>query len=269
MCAGAKKRGNVERLTRTIRRLAGDSRAASVDSGIEDVPGAPTWPIEAPGTAQPAPPPVGLNWATVSQGLDIDLEVLQHEGIIVLTGEYFPESGFFFDPVTLQGGHVDVGDIALRHGYFLGNITARDFGTWYPMAAPRAEGAGLPVVRPTRGSIIGLFPSRRAAERARSTLMQGALGAGIRLDDSPLGCELTIDRPELPGSVATVIASHGGAVISIGGEPVVAGTADGAMTTAPSLPAPEGDTRRPGTGSAADSEAPSRELGGSEEIPQL
>lgn len=259
----------MERLTRTIRKLAGDSRAASVETGIEDVPGAPTWPIEAPGSAQPAPPPVGLNWATVSQGLGIDLEILEHEGIIVLAGDYFPESGFFFDPVTLAGRHVDVGDIALRHGYFLGNITARDFATWYPMDSTGARAQGLPVVRQTRGTIIGLFPNRRAAERARSAVMQGALGAGLRLDESPLGCELTIDRPERPGTVATVIASHGGAVISIGGETIAAGTLDGAMSTAPSLPAPEADARRQGTGSAGDSEAASRERGGSEQLPRL
>jgi hypothetical protein len=249
--------------------LTGDSRAASVESGIEDVPGAPTWPIQAPGSGQPAPPPVGLSWATVSRGLDIDLELLEHEGIIVVAGDYFPESGFLIDPVSLLGQHVDVGDMALRHGYFLGNITARDFATWFPLAPTRPGGSGLPVIRRARGAIIGLFPNRRAAERAKAAVMQGALGAGVRLEDSPLGCELRVDRPELPGTVATIMASHGGAVISIGGEPVAAQSADGVMTTAPSLPAPEGDTWRPGTGSASDSEAPSLEVGGSEEIPRL
>ena len=259
----------MERLSRAIRRLAGDSRSASVDSGIEDVPGAPTWPIQAPESGQPAPPPMGLNWATVSDSLGIDLEVLEHDGIIVLAGEYFPESGFFIDPMTLEGQHVDVGDIALRHGYFLGNITTRDFAAWFPLAPARSDRSGLPVIRRSRGSIIGLFPDRRAAERARTTVMQGALGAGIRLEESALGSELTVLRPESAGAVATVIASHGGALISLAGEPVAAAPSRGAPTTAPSLPAPEGDSWRPGPGSTADSEARSLQRGGSEEIPRL
>lgn len=259
----------MERLSKAIRRLTGDSRTASVESGIEDVPGAPTWPIQAPGSGQPAPPPVGLSWATVSRAIEIDLEVLEHEGIIVVAGDYFPESGFFIDPVSLQAQHVDVGDSALRHGYFLGNITARDFATWFPLAPAGPVPSGLPVIRQTRGAIIGLFPSRRAAERAKSAVMQGALGAGVRLEESSLGWDLTVDHPEMPGAVATIMASHGGAVISIGGEPVAAQPADRAMATAPSLPAPEADSWRPGTGSASDSEAPSLEVGGSEEIPRL
>lgn len=253
----------------TERRLEGDSQAASIESSIEDVPGAPTWPIEAPGSGQPAPPPVGLSWATVAQALRIDLEVLQHEGIIVLAGEYFPESGYFFDPDTIEAQHVDVGDFALRHGYFLGSMTARDFAEWYPMAPQGTRAAGVPVVRQSRGAIIGLFTDRRAANRARSAVMQGALGAGVRLEDGPLGCELRVDRPEQPGAVATAIASHGGAVISVAGRPVGAGTSRGAMTPAPPMPDAEADAWHPGTGTTSDSQAPSVEPGGSEEFPRL
>jgi hypothetical protein len=253
----------------TERRLRGDSRAASVETAIEDVPGSPTWPIEAPGSSLPAPPPVGLNWATVSQRLGIDLRVLQHEGAIILAGEYFPESGFFFDPDTLAAQQVDVGDVALRNGYFLGNITARDFAAWYPPAPKRWPAAGVPVVHRARGAVIGLFSDRRAAERTKTAILQGAIGGGIRLEDGPLGTELRVDRPEQPGSVATVIASHGGAVISIGGGPVGVGRSQGPMTTAPAMPAAEADSRRPGTGSSSDNQAPAVELGGSEEYPRL
>lgn len=253
----------------TERRLEGDSEAASLESGIEDVPGTPTWPIQAPGSGQPAPPPVGLNWATVARGLGIAREVLEHEGIIVLAGEYFPESGFFFDPDTLQAQHVDVGDVALRHGYFLGNITARDFGEWYPLTSTSTPASGVSVIHRERGAIIGLFSNQRAAQRAKSAVMQGALGAGVRVEDGPLGSELTVERPELPGAVATAIASHGGAVISIGGRPVRAAAGAGPLATAPAMADAEGDSLRPGTGASSDSQAPSVEIGGSEEFPRL
>jgi hypothetical protein len=209
-----------------------------------------------------------LSWSIVSQALGTDLELLQHEGIIVVAGDYFPESGYFFDPVTMAAQHVDVGDFALRHGYFLGNITARDFAQWFPPAPMSPRAPGVPVVRQTRGAIIGLFADRRWATRARSAVMQGALGAGIQLEDGPLGTELRVDRPEQPGPVATIIASHGGAVISIAGEPI-AGGAGGAMTPAPAMEEAEADAWRPGTGSSSDSQAPSVHTGGSEEFPRL
>lgn len=249
------------------RRLEGDSASASRESSVGDVPGAPTWPIEAPGSGQPAPP-VGLNWTAVSQALGIDVELLQHEGVIVVAGDYFPESGYFFDPETMAAQHVDVGDFALRHGYFLGSMTARDFAQRYPLAPKSPPARGAPVVRQTRGAVIGLFADRRGAARAKAAVMQGALGAGIRLEDGPLGSELRVDRPEQTGAVATIIAAHGGAVISIGGEPVVA-SPRGAMTPAPSMVEAQADAWRPGTGSASDSQAPSVETGGSEEFPRL
>lgn len=252
----------------TERKLEGDSEAASIESGIEDVRGAPTWPIQAPGSGGPPPPPVGLSWATVAQGLGLDLEMLLHEGIIVLAGQYFPESGFFFDPKTLEAQHVDVGDIALRHGYFLGNMTARDFAEWYPLASKSPRAPGVPVVHQTQGTIIGLFSDRRAAQRAKTAVLQGALGAGLRLEDSALGCELIVARPREPGAVATAMAAHGGAIISIGGQPV-SGTDGGAMTSAPAMASPQADAWRAGTGSSSDSQSPSLETGGSEEFPRL
>lgn len=259
----------MKRLEKARRMLWGDSRAASRESAVEDTPGSPTWPIQSPDSNEPSAPPVGLSWSTVSEGLGIDLRLLQHEGIVVLAGEYFPESGFFFDPDTLLAQHVDVGDVALRHGYFLGNITARDFAEWFQVAPGGGTVAGLPVVRSESGPIIGLFRDELSAKRATSVVLQGSLGSGIRLERGPLGSELTVGRAEQPGAVATAVAALGGAVISIGGRPVGTRTERGPLTTAAPLPSPEGDRWRPGTGATSDSQTPSVELGGSEEFPRL
>jgi hypothetical protein len=164
---------------------------------------------------------------------------------------------------------VDVGDVALRHGYFLGNITARDFSEWFRLAPDGGTVAGLPVVRSESGPIIGLFRDELSAKRASSVVLQGSLGSGIRLERGPLGSELTVGRAEQPGAVATAIAALGGAVISIGGRPVGTRSERGPLTTAPPLPSPEGDRWRPGTGATSDSQTSSVELGGSEEFPRL
>src|SRR5207302_1446755 len=99
--------------------------------------------------------------------------------LIVLTGEYFPTAGVFIDPQEFSVQHVDVGDMALRHGYFIGNITARDFSERFPATLPRSR-SGLPIMRTDKGPIIGLFPAAQQAARARSAILQGAVGAGLR-----------------------------------------------------------------------------------------
>lgn len=244
--------------------LASEGASAAKQTKVGDTAGSPTWPIsdESP---HPAPPPVGLNWGTVAEGLGVDVRILEHEGLIVLAGEYFPEAGFFIDPQTLDAQHVDVGDSALRHGYFIGNLTAREFKDRLRLIAA-GRPAGLPVMRRQGGPIIGLFADELQAKRAKSAVLQGAVGAGIRSEAGPIGVELRVERPMQPGAVASLIASHGGAVISIGGATVAGERTSGALSTAPSLPAAEADSTRRGTGSASDSQAASTEPGGSVEF---
>jgi hypothetical protein len=246
------------------RRLEGEGSAASRQTGLEDVAGAPTWPIPATETA-PAPPPVGLNWGTVAERLSMDRRILQHEGLIVLAGEYFPEAGFFLDPATLDAQHVDVGDIALRHGYFIGNLSAREFSERLRVSA-QASQSGRRVVHAERGPIIGLFADERSPRRVKTAVLQGAVGAEISIERGPLGLEVRVGRVESGGTVASLIASHEGAVISIAGKPVAGEPASSApMSTAPDLPAAEADAYRPGTGVTSDSQAPARRPGSSEE----
>lgn len=195
-----------------------ESDTAERDSGIEDVPGAPTWPI-ASGEAEPetAAPPVGLNWGAVSERLGVDRRVLIHDGIIVVGGEYYPENGFFIDPRTMQARHVHAGDMALKSGYFLGEVTASEFGVTFPVEG-RSTPSGRVVPPHDTGPIIGLFADRINAERARSKIMRNSLGADVGLEDGPLGSQLRVGNPLLPGRVATVIAGYEGAVLSIGGK---------------------------------------------------
>jgi hypothetical protein len=190
------------------------------DSSVGDRPGAPTWPIPTPTSAdEPAPPPVGLNWQVLAERLAVDRRVLEHDGVIVLAGEYFPEEGFFFDPSTLTAQPADVGDIALQHGYFLGDLAIRDFRVRIPLGRPTRL-HGHPIIRHEAGTIIGLFPSEIETRRARQQILQGSLGSGLSQEAGPLGVELRVEHPELPGRVATVIAANGGAVISVSGKPV-------------------------------------------------
>lgn len=247
-----------------------DGTLAAQDSGVADRPGAPTWPIP-PGEAEPepAPPPVGLNWGVVAERLGVDRRVLEHDGIIVLAGEYFPEEGYFLDPVTLTARHVDVGDMALRHGYLLGDLTIRDFRVQIPLNLDSGS-RGRTVVRPAGGPLIGLFPRDVDAQRAKQQVLRGSLGTGLVTEEGPLGVELRVERAELAGRVATVIASNGGAVISVGGKPMRADLAQsGPIATGAALPDAEADAPRHGTGSASDSQTRAAELGGSEEFRRL
>lgn len=197
--------------------LDAESEAASKESSLGDVPGSPTWPITE--EASVTPPPVGLNWQAVSARLGMDLRILEHEGQIVLKGEYFPSDGFFIDPDGFAVLSVGVGDKAPRHGYFLGRLTVRDLSERLAPAMPETRG-GLAITRESRGPIIGLFPSEQQAKRARNAILQGAVGAGLRSDPGPLGIELRVERPEQPGMVATLIAANGGAVTSIAGQSI-------------------------------------------------
>lgn len=232
-----------------VERVEGAIEAQ--DSSIEDTPGAPSWPIPATGTVQEAPtPPVGLNWAAVAAQLGTDRRVLEHDGQIVLTGEYFPEAGFFIDPQTFDARVVDVGQIALRSGYFLGDLTVSEFHIQIPLARKTAQPWGKPVIVPQTGSIIGLFASQAEAERAKRKIIQGSLGSGISIEHGPLGVELRVAHPEVAGRVATIIASQGGAVVSVAGRGF---GGNGPTATGSSLP---GDARRRGTGAASDSGGP-------------
>jgi hypothetical protein len=230
------------------------ARAAARQASRGDVPAAPTTPMPAATETAPASPPrVGLNWRVVATRLGIRSEALQQVGIIVLAGEYFPEGGFVLDPETLRARWVDVGDVALRHGYFLGDLAIRDYQLNLDIVTPPPL-KGVPIVPVTRGPIIAVFAGRVEAERAKRRILAGSLGSGLRIEDGPLGPELHVQQPELPGRVATTIAADGGAVISVGGRPVADMAGQGAMATGLALG--EGDRPRGGTGATGDSSAP-------------
>jgi len=152
----------------------------------------------------------------------MDLRVLEQEGQIVLQGEYFPSDGYFIDPDSFATQSVGVGDKAPRHGYFLGRLTVRDLSKRLVPTVPERR-TGLPITRDQRGPIIGLFSSEQQAKRARSAILQGAVGAGLRSESGPLGVELRVERPEQPGIVASLIAANGGAVISVAGQSIARG----------------------------------------------
>lgn len=208
------------------QRLAGDglsalrteSEAQEHQSVRGDVPGAPSWPIVASAAnADTAPPPVGLNWARVADRIGVDLEILEHDGCIVLAGEYVPAPGFVIDPATFLARSARIGDRVLYHSYFIGELTASEFGL---KLSVDLDSGSVPnaVVRTTPGPIIGLFGDGADAERARRQLMEGSIGYGVSMQHGPLGTELRVARAENTGGVATVMASHHGAVIAVSGE---------------------------------------------------
>lgn len=227
---------------------------AAEDSSRGDVPGAPTWPI-LPGVqvADAGAPPVGLNWTSVADRLGLDRRFLEHDGAIVLAGEYFPEAGYFLDPVTLKARFVDVGEIALRRGYFLGELALRDTDAALTLDTSPAM-AAHPIVLRDSGPIIGLFNRPDAAERACRRLLRGSLAAGIVTAEGPLGIEVHIRHAELPGRVASVIAGEGGAVISVGGQTIQSEGSTGVMATGAGTGM--GDEPRGGTGATSGSPGP-------------
>lgn len=234
-----------------VQRVEGAMEAQ--DSSVEDTPGAPSWPMPSTGTAnEAAVPPVGLNWGVVAAQLGVERRVLEHEGQIVLPGEYFPEAGFFIDPGTFDARHVDVGDIALRSGYFLGDITISEFRVQLTIG-PGAARRGKPIVVPQTGPIIGLFTTQLEADRAKRKIIQASLGSGIVTQPGPLGVELRVARPETSGGVATVIAAQGGAVLSVAGRTF---GGSGPMATRSSASGNVGDSRRAGIGAFSGSEGP-------------
>lgn len=232
------------------------SRAAADEQAIEDVPGAPTWPIRDPETPYGFPAaPVGLNWESVADALRVDRAVLEHDGILLLPGEYFPESGYFLDPVTFRAVHVDVGDMAVRPGYFLSNLVVSEQN----LRLPTADSVVLlqnPIVAPLTGPVTALFIDPINAERARRLALRSSLASGARIVPSGDAVELRIETPELPGRVATLLASLGGSVITVGQRPVVLREETGPMATRSTITSYTGDARRGGTGVTSGSPGP-------------
>ncbi|MGI8968173.1 MAG: hypothetical protein ACR2GA_03615 [Chloroflexota bacterium] len=201
-------------------------------------------------TPSAATPPVGLSWAAVSAALQVDLDVLEREGSIVLAGEYFPDAGYALDPTIQTARRVDVGDRALQPAYFLGKLTLGSFSVRLPPTVGDLGSEGV-VVQADRAPIIGLFSDHDAADRAAQQILQGSIGGGVAAEDGPLGVELHVRHSDMPGRVASVIASLHGAVISVGGQPVETRRSTGPLATGTGIG--EGDARRGGTGAAGGS----------------
>lgn len=237
-------------------RLDSFGRIARHQTERGDVGGVPTWPISTPDpTGGSVPPPVGLNWGTVAGRLGVDRRILQHEGCIVLAGEYFLEGGYFLDPATLEARQVDVGDIVLKHGYFLGTLTISDFQLRMTQLSDAPAVLHPVIPSPPKGRMIGLFTDPRDAQRARRKIVQGGTAGGVSLQDGPLGIELHVERPELAGRVASVICAHAGAVIAIDGTPIAdLENAEAPPTTGPANRDLSVDARRAGTGVTGETE---------------
>ncbi|HEX6506463.1 MAG TPA: hypothetical protein VF221_02420 [Chloroflexota bacterium] len=188
------------------------------DTAMEDVHGPPLWPVIPPDTeAPPTAPPVGLSWSRVAEQTGIEVRILEHDGSIVLAGEYVPAPGFVIDPTTFLARSAKTGDRVLHHSYFVGELTAAEFGLQLrldpdPGSVPNA------VVRSARAPVIGLFPDAQDAQRAKRQIVEGSIGYGVSIQQDALGTELRVSRADAAGRVASVIATHHGAVISVGGE---------------------------------------------------
>jgi hypothetical protein len=201
-----------------LNRLLAEGEAAEHQSARGDVPGIPSWPIISQSAlSEAAPPPVGLNWARVSERTGIELRILEHDGSIVLAGEYVPAPGFVIDPGTYLAQSARIGDRVLYHAYFIGELSASEFGLKLSVD-PDSGSVPNAVVRTASAPVIGLFRDGADAERARRQVMEGSVGYGVSVQPGPLGTELRVARTENAGRVATLIASHHGAVISVGGQ---------------------------------------------------
>ena len=197
--------------------LTRQTRLAEIEGSRGDVPGAVSWPsVSSPAQVPAAPPPVGLNWTRVAQETGVDVRILEHDGSIVLAGEYVPAPGYVIDPSSFLARSARVGARVLYHSYFVGELTASEFGL---NLAVDPDSGSVPnaVVRAAAAPVIGLFSDERDAERARRQILEGSVGYGVSKEAGPLGTELRVARTEHAGRVATVIASHHGAVISVGG----------------------------------------------------
>jgi hypothetical protein len=195
-----------------------EAEVAEHQSARGDVPGSPSWPIvSSTDIAEAVPPPVGLNWADVADRIRVDPRILEHDGSIVLAGEYVPAPGFVIDPATFLARSARVGDRVLYHSYFIGELTASEFGLKLSVD-PDSGSVPNAVVRTASAPVIGLFKDSADAERARRQVMEGSIGYGVSVQQGPLGTELRVARTENAGRVATVLAAHRGAVISVGGE---------------------------------------------------
>jgi len=233
-----------------------EGNEATVEERVADVAGSPTWPIAATGGTPAVTGPIGLNWQIVAAALGVDPRVLEHDGSIALQGDYFIESGYFIDPQTLRGRHVDVGDRALRPGYFVSDLTVSQFRLSIPVELDVEESIVAPPA--VSGAIVGVFADEAQARRARNRLLDGALAGRVVLRNGPLGLELRVERASLPGRAAGVIASHGGAVVSVEGRPVSEYegplVSNSTLTGGRGLDGRQGDARRAGIGVASASE---------------
>lgn len=235
-----------------------EGEEASIQERVEDVPASPTWPIGGAAAPSAGPVPIGLNWQTVADAVRIDRRVLEHDGSIAVQGDYFIESGYFIDPLTLRGRHVDVGDRALRPGYFVSDLTVSHFRLTVPLEMAVEQSIVAP--RPVSGPLVGVFADEAQAKRARNRLLDGSLAGRVVMANGPLGFELRVERAGLPGRVAGVIASHGGAVVSVDGRPVSEYegplVTNSSLTGGAGLDGQQGDARRAGTGVTGGSEGP-------------
>lgn len=248
---------------------AGES--AKYESARGSVPGAPTWPMQDPASGdQPGIPPVGLNWGGVARRFGVDVRLLEHDGSIVLAGEFFPAAGYAIDPTTMRARFVDVGELALSHCYHIGELGLRNFRVRLPADESNFEVKNPVIPHTPPGAMIGLFVSEQDARRARERILNGSLGSGVDVQPGQLGFELRVERPVMSGRTCTVMAGHRGAVILIGGE-TVSGMAAGQrpVATGAAIAPEQADTERPGTGVTSDSQQPAEDWGSSEQLKPL
>lgn len=209
---------SARRAYEVLAELQDQSETGHMQSARDDVPGSPSWPTVAASTAgDAAPPPVGMNWTRVAERTGVDARILEHDGSIVLAGEYVPAPGFAIDPTTFLARSARIGDRVLYHSYFIGELSASEFGLTLAID-PDSGSVPNAVVRTAAAPIIGLFRESVDAERARRQIMEGSVGYGVSVQAGPLGTELRVARTENAGRVATLMASHHGAIISVGGE---------------------------------------------------
>jgi hypothetical protein len=119
---------------------------------------------------------------------------------------------------------VFVGQRVIRGGYVIGRLAAQELRSKLELTSETSRPTGRVIARRAGGPVIGLFRTRRQAEKCHDAILSGSIGSGVSLQDGPLGSELHVTEVESAGAVATCVAAHAGAVISIGGHPVRPGT---------------------------------------------